>query len=424
MEHIIASNLSTHLNKHNILYELQHGFREKRSCETQMIQLVEDLGRQLSLGKQTDLILLDFSKAFDKVNHLKLLYKLSCFGVKGNTLNWIQSFLIGRTQTVVLDGESSEEVKVTSGVTQGSVLGPLLFLLYINDLPENIQSQVRLFADDTAVYLTVTNMQDSQVLQSDLESLQHWERTWDMEFNPGKCQVIHITRSKSPVKSRYFMHNQELESVNAAKYLGVTISKDLSWNTHINNITSTANKTLGFVKRNVVIKNKDIKTMAYNSLVRPQVEYASVVWSPYTKDNINKIEKVQRRAARWVTNDYSSYSSVTDMLSNLGWRSLENRRTDTRLAMFYKIVYGLVAIPLPSYFEHPEVYTRHMHSPSYRQIHTSVCYYKYSFSPYPLFFGTSYQLISSWFLILTPLKQESARSIIHSLKCILFLICF
>ena len=225
-------------------------------------------------------------------------------------------------------------------------------------------------------------MQDSQVLQSDLESLQHWERTWDMEFNPGKCQVIHITCSKSPVKSRYFMHNQELEFVDAVKYLGVTISKDLSWSTHINNITSTANKTLGFVKRNVVTKNKDIKTMAYNSLVHPQVEYASAVWSPYTKENINKIERVQRRAARWVSNDYSSYSSVTDILSNLGWQSLENRRTDTRLAMFYKIVYGLVAIPLPSYFEHPEVYTRHMHSLSYRQIHTSVCYYKYSFFPY------------------------------------------
>ena len=173
MEHIIASNLSKHLNKHNILYELQHGFRVKRSCETELIQLVEDLGRQLSLGKQTDLILLDFSKAFDKVNHLKLLYKLSCFGVKGNTFNWIQSFLIGRTQTIVLDGESSEEVKVTSGVPQGSVLGTFLFLLNINDLPENIQSQVRLFADDTAVYLTVTNMQGNQVLQSDLESLQH-----------------------------------------------------------------------------------------------------------------------------------------------------------------------------------------------------------------------------------------------------------
>ena len=169
--------------------------------------------------------------------------------------------------------------------------------------------------------------------------------------------------------------------MDAAKYLGVTISKDLSWNTHINNITSTANKTLGFVKKIVVTKNKDIKTMAYNSFVRPQVEYASAVWSPYTKENINKIEKVQRRAARWVSNDYSSYSSVTDMLSNLGWRSLENRRIDTRLAMFYKIVYCLVAIPLQSYFEHPEVYTRHMHSLSYRQIHTSVCYHIWAWWP-------------------------------------------
>ena len=160
MAHIIASNLTQHLNKYNILYDLQHGFRQKRSCETQLIQLVEDLGRQLVQGKPIDLVLLDFSKAFDKVNHLKLLFKFSQHGFRGNTLNWIRAFLLGRTQAVVLEGERSSEVPVTSGVPQGSVLGPLLFLLCINDLPQNIQSQVRLFADDTAVYLTVSSFKD------------------------------------------------------------------------------------------------------------------------------------------------------------------------------------------------------------------------------------------------------------------------
>ena len=236
MEHIIASNITAHFNKHNILYDLQHGFRQKRSCETQLLQLVEDLGRQLMKGNQTDLVLLDFSKAFDKVNHLKLLFKLPQHGVKGNTLNWIRAFLLGRTQAVVLEGERSAEVPVTSGVPQGSVLGPLLFLLYINDLPQNIRSQVRLFADDTAVYLTVTSLEDANILQSDLDTLEEWERTWDMEFNPGKCQVLHITRSRQPLQSQYTLHGQVLESVDSAKYLGVNISQDLSCYHHINEI--------------------------------------------------------------------------------------------------------------------------------------------------------------------------------------------
>ena len=152
------------------------------------------------------------------------------------------------------------------------------------------------------------------------------------------------------------MHGQELESVDSAKYLGVNIGADLSWNSHISKITSTANRTLVFVKRNVKTKNKKIKPLAYKSLVRPQVEYASPVWSPYTKENI---EKIQLRAARWDTNDYSPYSSVPNMLSYLGWRSLENRRYDARLITFYKVVHGLVAIPVLSYFEQPKRYIRH-----------------------------------------------------------------
>ena len=203
LEHIVASNLSDHFDKHNILYDLQHGFRQRRSCETQLIQLVDELSTNMTKGLQTDLVLLDFSKAFDKVNHLKLLYKLESHGVNQSTVLWIRNFLIGRTQKVILEGECSSEVPVTSGVPQGSVLGPLLFLLYINDLPDTITSQVRLFADDTAVYLAIANMQDCSTLQNDLDKLVKWELTWDMEFNPSKCFVLSITRNKKKINFNY-----------------------------------------------------------------------------------------------------------------------------------------------------------------------------------------------------------------------------
>ncbi len=353
MEHIVASNLTSHFNKYNILYDLQHGFREKRSCETQLIQLIDDLAHTLTHGKQVDLVLLDFSKAFDKVTHLKLLFKLQEHGVSDLTLNWIQSFLTGRSQTVVLEGETSSEVPVTSGVPQGSVLGPLLFLLYINDLPDTIKSQVRLFADDTAVYLTLDSNLTCKSLQDDLDRLVTWENQWDMEFNPLKCQVMNITRNKNPIKYEYILHGQTLSTVNDAKYLGVDISQNLSWNTHINRISNSANRTLGFLKRNIETKNEKVRELAYKSLVRPQLEYASTVWSPHTQLNTDKIEKVQRRAVRWVKHNYSTYDSVTTMQTNLGWRTLADRRIDSRLVMFFKIYHQQVAVTLPPYLQQP-----------------------------------------------------------------------
>ena len=209
---------------------------------------MEDLARGMTSGKQSDLILLDFSKAFDKVNHLKLLYKLQLHGFQDKTLGWIESFLIGRTQCIVLDGDSSTELPVSSEVPQGSVLGPILLLLYINDLPDNIQSNVHLFADDTAVYLTVQGQEDADILQDDLHVLQECEKAWDMEFNPSKCQVLHISRSSKPIKHSYTMHGQVLDSIDHARYLGVDISSDLNSNHHIGRITSNASKSLGFLK--------------------------------------------------------------------------------------------------------------------------------------------------------------------------------
>lgn len=264
-----------------------------------------------------------------------------------------------------------------------------MFLLYINDLPNSIYSQIRLFADDTTVYLAVNNLTDCSLLHKDLDRLAHWEHIWEMEFNPSKCVVLNICKKNHKLSFNYRLHGQILEVVDSAKYLGVTISQDLSWNKHIDKTCTTANKSLAFVRRNLKTKNENIRKVAYKTLVRPQLEYASVVWSPHTKSNINKLEKVQRRAIRWTKNNYSYYDSVTRMQEELDWPTLQDRRDMTRLTMFYKIVYGLVAVSMPSYIERPTRTTRHMHPLAYRQIHTSSNYFRYSFFPYTVILWNS-----------------------------------
>ena len=203
--------------------------------------LVDELSKNMQSRKQTDLILLDFSKAFDKVAHEKLLQKLHADGIRGGTLKWIKDFLDNRQQSVITNGINSNTIPVSSGVSQGSVLGPILFLTYINYLPEQVRSRVRLFTDDTAMYLCISSLSEANTLQEDLCKLEKWEEDWNMSFNPAKCQVLHVTRLKSPIPSKYFLHNIDIDSVAAAKYLRVTISEDLRWGKHIDVITKKAN---------------------------------------------------------------------------------------------------------------------------------------------------------------------------------------
>ena len=187
----------------------------------------------LESGKQTDVLIMDFSKAFDKVNHSLLLHKLQRYGVQGTTNTWIANFLNNRRQAVVVSGASSHFANVMSGVPQGSVLGPCLFLAYINDTPEKLSALARLFADDTAVYKTISNGHDQAQLAD-------WEESWDMEFHPAKCQTLSITRSRKPLQTSYVLHGHTLENVSSAKYLGVTINNTVSWDDHISNTCSKA----------------------------------------------------------------------------------------------------------------------------------------------------------------------------------------
>ena len=192
-----------HLDRYKILTDQQHGFRKRRSCDTQLLVTHDDLVNSLDKKKPTDVVILDFTKAFDTVPHRRLLFKLKHYGVNSCLLSWLTSFLMCRTQRVVLEGEVSASVGVDSGVPQGTVLGPLLFLLYINDLPDGIRSTTRLFADDALVYRTVSSTADSDVLQADLDHLSKWQQDWQMQFNPSKCYVMHISNSRNQLYSEY-----------------------------------------------------------------------------------------------------------------------------------------------------------------------------------------------------------------------------
>ena len=310
MEHIIHSQIIHHLDQHGLLTNRQFGFRKRHSCESQLLLTVDDLARGLRDKEQIDAILLDFSKAFDRVPHERLLLKLHYFGIRGHLLSWIRDFLTNRSQQVILEGEKSNLSDVTSGVPQGTVLGPLLFLVFINDLPDHVTSEIRLFADDCLLYRPIHSQDDITSLQTDLQSLQVWEEKWLMSFNPDKCEVIRITNKRKNIfDAQYSIHGTSLRTVDEAKYLGVTIQGNLNWKPHINNINKKANSTLGFLRRNLRKTPKNIKEQAYRTYVRPTLEYLSSLsslWDPHIKDQENSqsrahnkvIEMVQRRAAR------------------------------------------------------------------------------------------------------------------------------
>ena len=318
---------------------------------------------------QTDVVVLDFSKAFDVVPHQRLLHKLNHYGIRGTTLNWIQNFLTNRTQKVVVDGSSSESARVKSGVPQGTVLGPLLVLIYINDLPSTVSSQVRLFADDCLLYRPIKCRADQEKLQRDLSALQDWAFRWGMCFNPSKCSVLRVSRPKSKnLEFQYTLKGETLENVSSTPYLGVCLSETLEWEAYINKITSKANSTLGFLRRNLKACPPKLRETAYFSLVKSSLEYSSAVWDPFRQKDIDKLEKIQRAAARFVTQNYRQTASVTSLIQNLGWTDLKTRRKNSRLLCMFKILNELVEIPINNRLIPADRRTRGGHNQAYKHI--------------------------------------------------------
>ena len=361
LEHIIYRHIMIHLENFNILCDNQHGFRARRSCETQLLSTIHHIFNDADKVKQVDAVILDFAKAFDTVPHKRLLHKLRFYGIRGSLLSWMSDFLTNREQRVVIQGKSSKSVHVDSGVPQGTVLGPLLFLCYINNLPDGLTSKVCLFADDCLLFRPINNNSDCLALQKDLHKLSGWEKKWQMNFKPEKCNVIRFTRKRSPLIHNYSLSGHTLKETNQHKYLGVTLSADMKWNHHIDNITAKANSVNGFIRRNLSNAPVQVKTQAFKSLVRPHVEYCSSVWAPHTRKYIDKIESVQRRSARVITQDYGRTSSVTAMLNKLKLPLLQHRRQFNSLVMFHKTMHHHVDLDINNFLslqEPPATRTR------------------------------------------------------------------
>jgi hypothetical protein len=286
--------------------------------------------------KEVDVIYLDFQKAFDKVPHKRLLAKLASFGIKERVYTWIENWLVGRKQRVVLNGSFSEWKSVTSGVPQGSVLGPLLFIMFVNDMDNSVLSHLLKFADDTKLFRCVTDPDGADMLRDDLRSLYEWSEDWQMLFNIDKCKVMHFGAKNK--KEKYSISNTVLNVVEEEKDLGVIVQKDFKVSEQCSKVVKTANRILGMINRTFHNKSKELMIPLYKSLVRPHLEYCVQAWRPHLIKDIKLIENVQRRATRMIPELHGQ--TYEQRLLKVNLTTLETRRLRGDLIEMFKVVKG------------------------------------------------------------------------------------
>ena len=345
-EKLVRDELVEHLEGNGLLKGTQHGFRKGRSCLTNLLSFLERDTEELDDGGNVDVIYLDFAEAFDKVPHQRLLRKLERYGVSGRLLAWIRGGLLKRWQRVGVRGHWSGWRRVLSGIPQGSVLGPVLFLVFIDDLEEGLLSEVLKFADDTKIFRRVDSERDREVLQRDLDRLVQWSEVWQMRFNVDKCKVMHLGRGN--LRGDYEMSGGTLGAVREERDLWVRITDDLKASAQCAYACSRANRVLGMIRRTIVYKSPEVLTRLYKSLVRLHLEYCVSSWSPHYVKDWERLEKRQHRFTRMVLGlkglDYG------ERLERLKLMTLEERRNRSDLVALFKMSKGLSAIPWNSFF--------------------------------------------------------------------------
>ena len=333
LESIIRDHIVVHLKAENLINENQHGFVKGKSCLTNLLHALDYLTSTLDEGKCVDGIYLDYRKAFDSVPHQRLLLKLRAYGLNDSVMNWIQNFLNHRTQKVSIRGSYSKSATVISGVPQGSVLGPLLFILYVNDIPDTVNSEFYMYADDSKLLNECGN---SDVIQNDLDLLSDWSKVWLLKFNEDKCKVIHFGHDNP--QNTYTLNETPLSKAESEVDLGVTITSDSKPSEQCSKVAKKAMQRLGILKR--TFKHIDIATfrVIYPTYVRPLMEYAVQAWNPYYAKDIECLEKVQKYATQLIPE--IAHLNYEERLEKLNLYSLEQRRLRGQLIETFKILSG------------------------------------------------------------------------------------
>ena len=335
MERFGRDVVTSHLVDNRLLSKKQYGFISGRSTTTQLLYYLDECTKITAGGGVVDSIYLDFSKAFDTVPHKRLLRKLEAYGIKGELHDWIKSFLSERSQEVVVNGSISDPAPVISGIPQGTVLGPILFVIYINDLLDNVTSGGLMFADDTKIYRQITSREDALQLQADINKLEEWSKLWQLHFNHEKCHVLTLGRFENTRHThRYTVYGKEMEHVFDEKDLGVTIDHEMKFEEHIARKVTVANAIVGQMRRSFSYLDCDTFKRIYTAFVRPHLEYAEAAWSPNLVRNIMALENVQIRATKLV--DGLSKLTYPERLKRLDLPTLVFRRRRGDVIEMYK----------------------------------------------------------------------------------------